>query len=52
MPEKKSPLPRTGERVCPVQSKVEYSPHLTILIRKLSYAFHKPCRLQYSLAVT
>ena len=52
MPEKKSPLPQPGERLCPVQSKVEYIPHLAFITWKLSYAFHKPCRLQYSLAVT
>lgn len=52
MPEKKSPLPRLGERLCPVQSKVEYIPHFGFALSELSYAFHKPCRLQYSLAVT
>jgi hypothetical protein len=31
---------------------VEYIPHLGFSLRELSYAFHKPCKLQYSLAIT
>ena len=50
MLEKKSPLLEWGRGFVLFNLRWSVSP--TFIISELSYAFHNPCRLQYSLAVT